>query len=47
MGGRKTITEMLIDHKEKEDGTEEEEEEEVEEMIEVETGRATTGGKRM
>ena len=41
------MTEMLMDHEEREDGREEEEEEEVEVMIEVETGRATTGGKRM
>ena len=50
MRGKTTMTEM--DHEEKEDGREEEEEgeeeeEEVEEMIEVETGRETTGGKRM
>ena len=56
MGGRKTRTEMVMDHEAKEDGTEEGEEEEEEERedtrgegetIEEETGTAITEDKRM
>ena len=54
MGGRTTMTGMVMDHEEKEDGTEEEEEEEErEEMrgegetIEEETGMTTARDKRM